>query len=117
MNGPSRNALPNTVAIFSYDALSQDADGGASGGDTPLAAAARCRVNPGEPRQDTDAQGRVTVYNTYTIVFGSDTYALKIRDRIVWVDEDQTSHTLYVVGIRQYAGRGGVRGVMCEERA
>lgn len=114
-NGPSRNALTNTVDIYPFVPV-YDADGGVifsqSYANSPDFATVPCSIQEQMVTRD-DGMGRVsTFFGTY-VEFGAvaSGFALKVEDKLVG-----NGRTLFVDGILDGAGKGRSFRVVCSER-
>jgi hypothetical protein len=113
-NQPSANVLVNLVDLYRY-APTQDADAGAVPAYVLIASAVKCSIQPGSAREVVDDQDRITLVRDWEMYPIAD-YGLKPRDKIIYVDFGSVTHTIFVEGPIDMAGRGRVWGVTGTEK-
>lgn len=117
MPPPSPRCLSNRVALYRLSPTQdEDAGFGADPYGPPFATDVPCSVQPAQPVRVLDPATRRMVESTRYDVMFRDDHSLVVDDKLVWVDEAGTSHTLYVRGAVDQAGRGLAIVVSCEER-
>jgi hypothetical protein len=108
MRQPSSRILVNRVDLYVGSTV-QDAEGGFQQvyPAIPTSAQVPCSVQYQETAEEVNEQGRITIINTYWIIFAEPTN-LTPRDQIIWVDPAGVTRTLFTDGIPpSEAGRHG----------
>ncbi len=116
VRSPSSRVLINTVDIY-RGIQGQDADGGYKlpYASTPTYASIPATVQVGEfIEQFDEQQNRITQALTYRIMTGQP-YVVNARDKIVYVDSNNVTHTLQAQANRDEAGRGGAFTIRATE--
>ena len=117
MRKPSPRCLPNRVALYRFTPA-QDEDAGVQSSSYPSAFAADvpCSVQPDSPTRFFDPiTSRLIEQTRYHVMF-VENFSLVADDKIVWVDDAGVSHSLFVHGQADQAGRAAAYIVSCEER-
>jgi hypothetical protein len=118
MRGPSARVRRNAVDI--YQALDTPV-AGSSGGPvyfyaaTPNFPGVRCTAQAIGLREGVDEQNRVTVFVDWLLMFSRD-QQVDARDMIIFVDQYNVSHTMFVETERDNASRGGAFTVRALEK-
>jgi pyridoxine 5'-phosphate synthase PdxJ len=106
MRKPSARALANRASLYRYRP-GQDPDAGAVADLAGLIAAdVACSVQPGDVTTEVVGH-RLRQTTTYGVLFRED-HALLPRDLIAWVDDEGLTHSLFVVGQLDQAGRAAM---------
>ncbi len=107
--------LINTIDIY-RGVKGQDGDGGYKLTYPAVTYAnVPCTVQVGEfVEQFDEQQNRITQALTYRIMTGQP-YVVNARDQIVWVDNNNVTHTLQAQANRDEAGRGGAFTIRATE--
>jgi hypothetical protein len=120
MRSPSARILTNACDVYPF-VPSQDADGGGDPASnyaaSPTYTAVPCSAQNTETGRDDGSLGGPRTANTWFVMFAPSAlaYALKINDKLVLSVSGRT-HTAFVVGDADGAGRGSYDGVTAEER-
>ncbi len=114
MGRPSPNCFTNRVNWYAQRP-DQDQDGSLVASNVPTLANIPCSVQLKEGVREVHENDRVTTYFYGWIEFLID-YGMKIDDKIVWVGNVRT-HTLFIDGVTDGAGKGVIFGAQVSERS
>lgn len=120
MRKPSNRCLPNVVSIYRFNGT-RDSSGFVVGDDSAytetIAAGVQCSVQPSDPEDVYDEQMRPTGTVATWMVLFRDNYAIKQKDKIVWVDDLGASRKLFAKGPpSNQAGRNAMWAVTTIEK-
>lgn len=113
---PSGQCLVNAVDWYKFAGV-LDSEGSISPSSypaSPTVAGIDCSCQLIEADQEIRDNHRITTYFYGWVEFDV-FYPMTIRDKLVWAD-GAIQHNLFVIGITDGAGRGGVFGAQVEER-